>query len=273
MTLALLLTIALVAAPPPTAGSNVHITQPTQGPVVSLLGDVKVDALVEGDVVALGGSVELGQAADVTGEVVTVGGAVSGSGTVRGRAVAVGALGMSSATGSAGGLRTVFGLHLLRVGGWLLLGTVVLLLLPRAVHSNVERLRTQPLRAFVIGLVTLALWLAATILAAVVVRSAMGAGLLLLGTGVLLVVKTVGIVSSAWWLGERAVGLLPVRLRGEVPRTGLALAVLTVLSILPVVGPVTWVAANVLGIGTVMWGIALRLPVRWYSSFSVCLAH
>lgn len=273
MTLTLLLTITLVAAPPPSAGSNVHITQPTRGPVVSLLGDVKVDALVEGDVVALGGNVELGWTADVTGEVVTIGGAVSGPGTVRGRAVAIGALGTSGEWGSAGGLRTVLGLHLLRIGGWLLLGTLVLLLVPRAIHANVQRLRSQPLRALVIGLVTLALWLATTILAAVVVRSAMGAGLLLLGTGVLLVIKTVGIVTSAWWLGERAVGILPVRLRPEVPRTGLALAGLAVLSMLPVVGPVTWIAANVLGIGAVTWGLAQRLPVRWYPSLGACFAN
>ncbi|MCU0292696.1 MAG: polymer-forming cytoskeletal protein [Thermoanaerobaculaceae bacterium] len=273
MTLGLLLTIALVAAPPPSAGSNIHITRPTSGPVVSLLGDIRVDALVDGDVVALGGDVVLGEAAEVTGEVVTVGGAVSGVGTVRGRAVAIGALGMGTATRSSGGLRTALGLHCLRVGGWLLLGTAVLLLLPRAIHANVQRVRCQPLRALVIGLVTLALWLAATILAAVVVRSAMGAGLLLLGTGVLLVIKTVGIVTSAWWLGERSVAILPVGLRGEVPRTGLALAALTVLSALPVVGPATWVAANVLGIGAVTWGLAQRLPVRWYGSLGVCFAN
>lgn len=238
-----------------------------------MLGDVTVDAPVDGDVVALGGNVELGPAAEVSGEAVAVGGVVSGSGVVRGRVVAIGSLRPGSATGASGDLRTALGLHLLRIGGWVVLGTAILLLLPRTIHANVQRLQAQPLRTAMIGLVMLTVWLAAAILAAVVVRSAVGAGLLLAGTGLLLVIKTLGIVAAAWRLGELTVALLPLGLRGEVPRTGIALAALATLSILPVVGPAVWVAANVLGIGAVTWGALQRLPVRWYSSLGACFAN
>jgi hypothetical protein len=92
------------------------------------------------------------------------------------------------------------------------------------------------------------------------------------GTGVLLLIKTVGLVAAAWWVGESAKGFLPSGLRGEVPRTGLALAALATLSAVPLVGPVAWIGANVLGVGAVARGVVQRLPIRWYGSLTACLA-
>lgn len=273
MTAALLLATALAAAPRPQPGVNLAITQPTQGPVVSLLGDVVVSAPVEGDVVALAGSVTLEAGADVAGEVVAIGGEVSGTGTVRGRAVSLGSLGPGMAVRSPGGLRAAWGLRLLRLGGWVLLGTLLIIAMPRAVRTGAVRLALHPVRVVLVGAVTLGVWLAGMILAAIVVQSPVGAGLLLLGTVLLLVAKTVGIVITAWWLAWRCARFLPVPLRAELPRTGLGVGVLVTASLLPVLGGVVWIAANVAGIGTIAWGLVQRLPVRAWVPPAACASE
>jgi hypothetical protein len=57
-------------------GASVHVgaDEVVDGDVVAVLGSVSVDGTVTGDVVAVGGSVELGPSAVVEGEVVVVGG-------------------------------------------------------------------------------------------------------------------------------------------------------------------------------------------------------
>lgn len=265
-----LLAATLAAAPQPQAGVNLVITQPTQGPVVSLFGDVLVRAHVEGDVVALAGNVVLAAEADVRGEVVAVGGEVVGTGAVHGRAVSVGSLGFGTGVRSPGGQRAAWGLILLRLGGWVLVATALVLLFPRAVRTGAVRLATRPGRVTVMGGVTLAVWLAGMVLAAVVVRSPVGAGLLVGGALALLVAKTVGIVIAAWWLGWWGARWLPVRLRAELGRTGLAVGLLVAVSVVPLAGSAVWIVANVTGIGTITWGLVQRLAARrWFPlSFS-----
>lgn len=273
MTAALLLATALAAAPRPQPGVNLVITQATQGPVVSLLGDVVVSAPVEGDVVALAGSVVLEAGADVAGEVVAIGGEVSGTGNVRGRAVSLGSLGPGMAVRSPGGVRAAWGLRLLRLGGWMLLGTLLIIAMPRAVRTSAVRLALRPVRVSLVGVATLGVWLAGMVLAAIVVRSPVGAAMLLAGAVLLLVAKTVGIVVTAWWLAWRCAPFLPTRLRAELPRTGIAVGVLVAASLVPLLGGAVWIAANVAGIGTIAWGLIQRLPARALLPFSSCVSE
>lgn len=261
MIAALLLATALAAAPRPQPGVDLAIVRATQGPVVSLLGNIVVSAPVAGDVVALVGSVKLEAGADVTGEVVAIGGTVTGPGTVRGRSVSFGGLGRGAAHSPAS-VRTAWGLRLLRLGGWVLLGSLLVLAVPRAVRSGAARLALHPWRVALVGVAVLGMWLAAMVLAAIVVQSPLGAGILLLGTLLLLVAKTAGIVVAAWWVAWRCARVLPAPLRGELPRTGLGLAALVAASLVPGLGAVVWTAANVAGIGTIAWGLFRRFPPR-----------
>jgi len=151
---------------------------------------------------------------------------------------------------------------LLRLSGWVLLATLLIVAMPRIVRTGAVRLTLHPVRVALVGVVTLGAWLAGMILAAIVVQSPVGAGLLLLGTLLLLVAKTVGIVIAAWWLAWRGARFLPVPLRAELPRTGLGVAILVTASLLPGLGGVVWIAANVAGIGTITWGLIQRLSTR-----------
>ena len=265
---ALLLAGALLAAPAPQLGAPVFVDRPTAGPVVALLADVRVSSEIVGDVVAIGGDVELAAGASVHGDVVSLGGRVSGPGTVSGRVAVMGGAGLPGfgTLAASRGSVSVLGLGLLRAGVWLTLGSLVILALPRNVRTVGLRLASAPLRSPVIGVLALLVWLALVVLALAVTDSPLGVAFLLVAVAVLLAVKLAGVVAIAWAAGRAVAGYLPPALRGELARTGTALVALSFVALVPVVGPALWLAANVVGIGAVVGALvesralALALP-------------
>ena len=259
---ALLLAAALAAAPMPRVGAALVIDRPTQGPVVAVLGDVVVSSEVVGDVVAVGGDVELAPGAVVRGDVVALGGSAFGPGGATGRVVGLGSLGLGRggyASPTAGSV--AWGLGLLRVGLWVMLGSLLLLLVPRAVRGTGEQALRQLWQTPVIGVLALLVWLVTVVLALAVTATPLGAGCLLLAVGLLLLAKLVGVVGVAWLLGKSAVAVLPLAWRGELPRTGIALLIMAALSALPVFGAAVWLVVNVVGVGSVVGALLQRLPL------------
>jgi len=259
---AVLLPLTLVSPPAPKLGSSVVIDRPTRGTVVSVAGDVVVRSQVKGDVVALAGNVVLEGGASVDGDVVSIGGRVMGEGRASGRAVSVASLGGPvSAGGPAQPLPVRVGLIAVRVGVWVTAGTLLLLAFPRAVRRSGQRLRDEPLRTAVVGLLVVILWLAAVVLAVAASASAAGALVLLVGVGLFLVVKIFGVMAVAWVLGHLVVRTLPLGWRGEIPRTAAALVIMLLVGLLPAVGALLWVAINVAGLGAAASLLLARLPV------------
>lgn len=261
---ALLLAGALLAAPAPQLGVAVIVDRPTEGPVVALLADVRVSSEITGDVVAVGGDVELAAGARVRGDVVALGGRVRGGGAVSGRTASAGGLGLLGLGGieTSGGSVPALGLGLLRAGFWLTMGSLVILAAPRRVRELGLRLASGGLRSPVIGVLTLLVWLAAVVLALAVTNSALGVACLLLAVAALLAAKLAGVVAVAWVVGKTLAGVLPLSLRGEQGRAGAALVILSLFALVPVVGPAVWLVANVVGIGAVVGSFLerCRLP-------------
>ncbi|MFH1178090.1 MAG: hypothetical protein V1750_11840 [Acidobacteriota bacterium] len=266
MVAGLLLAGALAVAPPPRAGVDLQVTAPTSGPVVSLLGSVLVGSTVEGDVVALAGDVELLPGAEVSGDVVAIGGRVAGPGRVGGRVVSLATLeGLAFASSGQQAAATRWGLRLLRVGGWTLLATLLILVAPHYLRQRADRLAAEPLRILVIGALSLAVWLVAIVFMLGALGTGLGALLLLAGVVAFLIVKILGLVAIAWLAGDALRGALPLGLRGEVARTGAGMLVLATLGLLPVVGNGIWLAANLAGMGAVVHSllrpVAISLPL------------
>jgi hypothetical protein len=259
---ALLLAAALAAAPAPQVGAALSIERPTQGPVVAVLGDVVVSSEVVGDVVAVGGDVELAPGALVHGDVVAIGGSAFGAGRATGRVVGLGSFGVGTgahASRSAGSV--AWGLGLLRVGLWVTVGSLLLLLAPRIVRGTGEQVVLRLWQTPVIGMLALLVWFVTVVLALAVTATPLGAGCLLLAVGLLLLGKLLGVVGVAWLLGRGAVRALPVAWRGELPRTGIALLVMTALSAVPAFGAALWLVVNVVGVGAVVGTLLQRLPL------------
>jgi 4-amino-4-deoxy-L-arabinose transferase-like glycosyltransferase len=258
----LLLVGALVAPPAPKLGATVVVDRPTQGTVVSLAGDVVVRSQVAGDIVALAGDVYLEAGARVQGDVVSLGGRVVGEGTVSGRMVGIASLEGPIGDPPASQKGTVWlGLVMVRLGVWLVAGALLLLLFPRVVRSGGERLRGEPLRTSVVGLLAIVVWLVLVILGVAAAASVGGAMVLVAGVSLLLLVKGVGIIAVAWVAGRLIAARMPVPCRGEMPRTAIALAAMILVALLPLVGSMLWVAVNVAGIGGVTSALLSRLPV------------
>ncbi len=262
---ALILAGALLAAPAPRLGVHVVVDRPTEGPVVALRADVRVTSEVVGDVVAVGGNVELAPGASVRGDVVAFGGRVAGPGAVSGRVASGGGLGPAGGGGLAGARGSVsgLGLGLLRAGVWLTLGSLMILALPGRVRGAGVQLAASPLRSAAVGALALLVWLALVVLALAVTDSPLGVAFVLLAVALLLAAKLAGVVAVAWVVGRAAAPRLPVPLRGEMARTGTALLALTLFALVPVVGPVVWLAANLIGIGAVAAAVLAHRTVAF----------
>jgi hypothetical protein len=247
----LLAVTALAAGPAPQVGHEVRIVQATQGPVVALLADITVESEVVGDVVAVGGGVILKPGSVVRGDIVALGGNVIGCGRVEGRVVHAGgsSLFTPDLAGATGNVTTQLGAGLLRTGLWAVVGTLVLLMLPRPVRAVAEGLPQHPVRIAVIGAISLAVWLAVAVLAVIVASTPVGAALLIVATLLLLAVKTIGIAAVALVVGRWIAPLLPLAFRGELARSSVALLGLGLLSLVPVVGEGLWIATSLVAVG------------------------
>ena len=252
---ALLLAVALVAAPSPRVGAPVDVTRPTRGPVVTLLADVVVSSEVVGDVVAVGGDVELAPGAVVRGDVLALGGSAFGAGTATGRVVSLG--GLSSPTSRQGGT-AAWGMAMLRVGAWVVLGTLLVLVAPRLLRSTGERVVERLWQTPLAGAFALLVWFVTIVFVLAVAATPLGAACLLLGVGLLLLAKLLGVAAVAWVLGRAAAGWLPPAWRGELPRTGIAILLLSAFSVVPVLGPAVWLVVNVVGVGAVVGALLQR---------------
>ncbi len=246
----LLLATSLVAAPAPRLGAEVVIAVPTEGPVVAVLGEVRVASRVDGDVISLAGDVTLEPGAVVSGDVVAVGGSVNGRGIVQGRTVSTATLGfMSGWHHGAGGVLPRWGVRLLRLGGWLLMVGLVISLRPGPVRRCGGELKASWVRSVAAGLLSLMVWLVLMVLGLALAASPLGlAALAVLVVGAL-IAKIMGIAAVAWWVALAAVHRLPRALRPESVRTGLAVALLILAGGVPFLGDGLWIVANVAGIG------------------------
>jgi hypothetical protein len=133
-----------------------------EGDVVAILGSVVVDGMVEGDVVAVGGGVKIGSTGEVDGDAVSVGGRVEKEqgarvhgetvsvGTGRGFRPAVPAF--SHGIFSRGGRLGFFVLWTIMV---IILGLIIMAVFRRGVDNVCARARKE---AFKMGLIGLLVW-------------------------------------------------------------------------------------------------------------------
>ena len=257
---ALLLAASLAIAPSPQIGRRIVVDVPTRGPVVAMLGDAVVASDVFGDVVAVGGDIELTRGVVVHGDVVALGGEVRGMATVTGRTVALGSLAAGMALTRAPSA-VAWGAQLLRAGVWVALGSLLLLVRPSTVRRVGTRLAEMRWRAPLVGVLAVLVWLVMALLALALAATPVGVGCVLVAAGAFLAAKLVGIAGVAWWLGKAMSSLLPTRWRGELARTGLALVSLLVLSLVPGLGAIAWLLITVIGIGACLSEVLQRRPL------------
>jgi hypothetical protein len=229
-------------------GGDVRVERDEQvdGDVVAVLGNGHVDGEVNGDVAVVGGSLTLGPEAIVHGDVSVVGGTLNRAATARidGEVHNVGWGGAPWRSGGFGeAMRQAFvgrvsGLvgTLLRVALLMLLALVVVAFGPGAVERIADRAAVDPLRAGLIGFCAELLFFPVVVITIVVLAvSIIGIPLLVLvpfGIVLALIVLLVGFTGVAYQVGRLLHGRFGWTERGAYARVTLGVLVIGGLTIL-----------------------------------------
>lgn len=227
---------------------------------VTALAELRVNEIVDGDVVALGGDVVLGPDAVIRGHAVAVFGTVRAApgARVEGRSISLASLaGVAIAESGGGDLRVRTGLRLLTAGGWLLATTLLAWLWPGRVRYGVALLPQLRLRIGVLGAM-LALTLLAALIAAIGLGPAAGLPLAAILGVAFLAVKAVGLSVLGGGIGGWLLGRLVAGRRLPLT-TSVFVGVLAMLMVrfLPVIGGAAWTLLAVVALGAGVFAVTM----------------
>jgi len=242
-------------------GRDVLVEGEASRGVAVINGNARIDGVVVGDVIVLGGSALLSSKARVEGDLFTVGGRIDAATGARidGRAVAYPSVGAAWLTllegpslGLAAGSPVVIAAKLALLTAWLALALALFAVDGRGVLATSELVGIAPLRSFVTGLTAvLALFLLCVAVAAFVPGVA---GVPLLGLLVLfgLLLKLWGMVAVFHALGGWISRALLKRTAQPLNAATIGLLVLGGLKLLPWAGTPIWWMATFVGIGVAL---------------------
>ena len=247
-------------------GRDVVVEGQALADVAALDGSVRVLGRVEGDVLALGGDVELAPTARVTGDVFTLGGVINAEpgAVIGGRAVShptASSAWLTLMEGPSLGLPAtsplVVAAKLGLLAAWLVLVLVFFAASGREVVSTSNSVAREPFRDFVVGLVGVVTLVLTGLLLSTVAGALVGVPMLVLVVVLALVLKLWGMVAVfhalGFWLARGLVrgGVLRGRITALHAAT-LGLLVLGLLKLIPYVGVWTWTAATLIGVGAAL---------------------
>ena len=224
-------------------------------------GDARIDGIVRGDVIVLGGSAYLTSTARVHGDVFTVGGEIDAAGgaQIGGRAVAypsIGAAWLTLLEGPSLGLSAaspvVLAAKLALLTAWMALALALLAVSGRGVLASSELVGAEPLRSFVTGLTAVVgLFLIALALTAFVPGVA-GVPLLALVVLFALLLKLWGLVAVFHAFGDWLCRLVLKRRPQPLNAATIGLLVLGGIKLIPWAGTVVWWMATFVGVGVAL---------------------
>jgi hypothetical protein len=230
---------------------------------VATLSELRIDEVVEGDVVALAGDVILGPHADVRGHAVAVFGEVRAEpgARVRGRMIGLSSLAGLAVEPAVGedGARLRIAVRLIIGGGWLLATTLIAVLWSARVRDGVAVLPRLGLRVAVLGAMV-ALTLLAALIAAIGLGPAIGLPVAAALGVAFLAVKAVGLAVLGGGLGLAVLGRLAIG--RTLPLTAAVfVGVLAMLMarFLPVVGSAAWTVLSLAALGAGVFALTMAL--------------
>ena len=243
-------------------GRDVEIAGRALADVAALDGSVRVTGSVGGDVIVLGGDVELAATAVVGGDVFAVGGSIRAAdgAEIGGRMVSHPTFRSAWLTlieGPTLGLSAfdplVLGSKLALVTAWLVLTLLLLAMSGREVTATAASVAAQPLRNVIVGLTAVLAMLLVAVLFSAFAGALIGVPLIALVVFFALALKLWGMVAVFVAAGR---ALLMRRRRGGRP-TALdaaivGLLVLGVVKLFPWIGAWAWTAATLLGVGATL---------------------
>ena len=248
------------ATPPglTSVGRDVVVTENVAGRVITVLGNVQVDARVTGDVIVWGGDVAFGPAGSVGGNLSVFGGRIvpppSGDLPVLGTVSTPGTLlnvylaEMYRAPWETGARTAAFrGLRLIGLSVWLA-GTLLLLyLFGSAVSRAALCAEEQWSGALLAGATAVLSFLLAASAALALLPAGLAIPIALFVAGLAVGAKIFGMVALFLLIGQKVMRTVAPSRRPAALAAGFS--ILGGLSLLPLVGAVVWSAASVVAVG------------------------
>ena len=242
-------------------GRDLEVRGEARSDVAAFDGSVLVTGSVAGDVIVLGGAVELAGTARVGGDVFALGGAVEAApgAAIGGRAVSyptASAAWVTLLEGPAIGLSAasplVVGGKLALLAAWLALVMVFFAASGRHVLSTSAGVAAEPFRSFVTGLVGVIALLLTALLFSAFAAALVGVPLLVLAVVLALVLKLWGMVAvfhaAGDWLARKLLHRPPRALTAAT----IGLVALGALKFVPYLGTWAWSVATFIGVGATL---------------------
>jgi hypothetical protein len=235
-------------------GRDATFVEPVAGNVQVYGGSARVENVIQGDLLVLGGSVVLADGGRVAGNIIHAGGSVTGAdGRVGGRVYPVMTLEGAAATMSKTGVSVT----LLFV--WFVVAIVVTLASGRQVRFSSVEVRVSALYCFALGLVAFTSFVLTALVFSYLVPYLIGIPLLA-ALGVFAVMaKVYGMVAVFHAVGSalargRTRQQLAARswVRGDLAMVVIGLLILGAVRLIPVIGAIAWSCASVFGIGVAL---------------------
>lgn len=242
-------------------GSDVHITVDMRvDDAVSIGGDVQVDGIVDGDAVAIGGSVHLGEEAVIHGDAVTVGGNIDQAegAMIYGTVVDVSDFNFSGIFRNMD-IGCVPGFH------WAfkvisLLGLIALVLLlgaiiPKELNTVVARIEEEPVKMFLFGILGILLIVPLAVLLAI---SIVGIALIPIEILAVFLAMLIGYIAVAIILGRKLLTAMNKIDPSVILSAIVGVLVLWAVGLIPFIGSLVKFIAALLGFGAVIVAVARR---------------
>lgn len=228
---------------------------------VALNGSVRVSGRVEGDLIVLGGAVELASTARVEGDVFILGGHLDAApgALIGGRSVAYPEASQALVTlieGPALGLSSaspiVIGAKLALLAFWALVALLLFAVSGREMLSTSESIRVEPFRNFMLGLTGIFSMVLTALLCSAVSGAFLTMPLLVLVAVAALVLRFWGMVAVFHALGGWLCERLAVRRPVPLVSVCCGLLALGLLKLIPWIGIWTWSLATFIGVGAAL---------------------
>lgn len=235
-------------------GRDLTIKGSVNGSVQVYRGNVRVENVIAGDLLVLGGSVTFGGPGRVDGNLIYAASRVIGvEGRVRGHVYP-----LASLEGAAASMtKNAIVASLLLV--WLLAAIIVTLMSGREVRLSSVEVRSSVLHCFVLGLVAFTSFVLTAIAFSYLVPYVVGVPLLAALAVFAILTKVFGMVAvfhavGTLVAGSRTRGQLASRkwFRGDLAMVVVGMLILGAIRLVPVVGAVAWGLASVFAVGTAL---------------------
>ena len=243
-------------------GGDVHIEKDERvDDAVAVGGSVYVDGIVDGDVVAIGGTLHLGEEAVIYGDAVTIGGKLNQTegAKIHGTTVDVGSFDFDNIFKNMdffeGNHNIPRGLRFIPFIGLLALVLLFSVLIPKELNKVASYVRNEPLMMFLWGLLGVVLIIPLALMLAI---SIIGIALIPIEMLAVFLATLIGFVAVAILIGKRVLKALNSETPSIVLSAVLGVVLLWLVGLIPILGPIVKTVAAITGFGAVIIAVARR---------------